>query len=429
MTQPNARQAVDLILAAMFCRQHPDRMPHSFMYEFPPSRSGGRMGFEVHYDMKALLQAALFLRRHAAPHLRSVAVKDVETAITGFVSDNFWILSSEAWEACLLTYPAAGAADPPYAAFLSTAVVAEFAETLARSTLFVEPRELTVFPLVVVRVEQEFESPDFFLTDAEGLRPGGVSQLREPDIVSNSFPPFLLWEGIRHQPSSWLGVRAGQSEVAKRMRAAILGALALLPHDVERYQFSLRKLFGGYCTLADDRFSMTLSDPHTPALSEDLVIGAPDEPWLTMLAAKLASPAKADRRQMRALEYFYRAWVPDAAGRFPTLFGAIDAIYGDPGRATQSVIEAVGPVMGAAYDYDRLKLLLGLRASVVHGGAPNVYESSAYHRYYERFEADATRDFEVIVSTCLRVTIFGSLMKQRPHTHAALFKQHTGRDI
>ncbi len=148
-----------------------------------------------------------------------------------------------------------------------------------------------------------------------------------------------------------------------------------------------------------------------------------------MLAQKIVSPIKVDKRQMRALEYFYRAWVPDPTRRFPTLFGALDAIYGDAGRATLSVIDAVGPVMGPVYDYERLKRLLGLRASVIHGGAPNVYESSDYHRYYERYEEDATRDLEVIVARCLQAVIFGSAMQERPHTHAALMKPHTGRDI
>lgn len=180
----------------------------------------------------------------------------------------------------------------------------------------------------------------------------------------------------------------------------MLGALALLPHQFERYQFSWRKTFGGLCTFSGS-LSMTSSDPHTPALSEDIIIGDTDYSWLTALSEKIASPAKVDKRQMRALEYFYRAWVPDPTRRFPTLFGSLDAIYGDAGSATQSVINAVGPVMGNAYDYERLKLLLGLRASVIHGGAPNVYESGDYHRYYERYEEDATRDLELIVARCL----------------------------
>lgn len=428
MTTSNARQAIVLLLAAMFCQRHPDRRQHSFMYSEPGRHAlMGGAGFEVNYDNRGLLRAALFMRRNAAPHLRSLSVRDVEKALTDFISDNFWIMGNEAWEGCLLG--SGQASDAPFSAFVAEATKARLTDAISASDLFTEPRHLFVFPLVVLRVDQEFECSEFFLVRPEGLTlnrlpPGYVAA----DLQVESFPPFRRWDGTRSTPASWLGVWAGTLEVAKRNRAAFLGAIALLPHRFERYLFTGRKLFGGLCTF-NGSLIMTSSEPHTPALAEDVVIGEADDAWLAVLAEKIASPIKIDKRQMRSLEYFYRAWVPDPTRRFPTLFGALDAIYGDAGRATQSVIDAVGPIMGLAYDYERLKLLLGLRASVIHGGAPNVYESSDYHRYYERYEEDATRDLEVIVARCLQAAIFGSAMQERPHTHAALIKQHTGRDI
>ncbi len=430
MTAPvsNARVAVDMMLDAMFCQRAPDRRQHSFMYNKPGGHPFvGGAGFEVNYEDRGLLKAALFMRRNAAPHLGSLSVSHVERVLTDFIRNNFWIIGNEAWDGCLLG--ARQTRDVPFSEFVSTTTKQRLAETIAVSDLFVEPRQLVAFPLVTVRVDEEFECPTFFFVKPDGLKlsrvpPGYI----DADLQSDSFPPFGRWDGIRRAPLSWLGVWAGTPEMAKRHRAAILGAVALLPHPMERYLFSGRTLFGGLCTFAGS-LSMTSGDPNTPALSEDVVIGKTDHGWLAVLAAKLVSPTKADKRQMRALEYFYRAWVPDPTRRFPTLFGALDAIYGDAGKATQSVIEAVGPVMGSAYAYDRLKLLLGLRASVIHGGAPNVYESSDYHKYHERHEEDATRDLELIVARCLQTVIFGSAMRERPHTHAALIKQHTGRDI
>lgn len=424
----NAHIAVDMMLDAMFCQRAPDRRQHSFMYNKPGGHPlVGGAGFEVNYEHRGLLKAALFMRRNAAPHLGSLSVSDVEKVLMDFISNNFWIIGNEAWDGCLLG--AGQSRDAPFAEFVSVTTKQRLTETIATSDLFVEPRQLVTFPLVTVRVEEEFECPTFFVVKPDGLK---LSRLPlgyvDADLQSDSFPPFGRWDGIRRAPLSWLGVWAGTPEVAKRHRAAILGAVALLPHPKERYLFSGRTLFGGLCTFAGS-LSMTSGDPHTPALSEDVVIGKTDHEWLAVLAAKLVSPTKADKRQMRGLEYFYRAWVPDPTRRFPTLFGALDAIYGDAGKATQSVIEAVGPVMGSAYDYDRLKLLLGLRASVIHGGAPNVYESSDYHKYYERYEEDATRDLELIVARSLQTVIFQSVMRERPHTHAALIKQHTGRDI
>ena len=387
----------------------------------------GGAGFEVNYDNRGLLLAALFMRRNAAPHLHSLSVGDVEKTLTDFISNYFWIIGNEAWDGCLLG--SGRETDAPFASFVSAGTKDRLTEAISASDLFVEPRQLFAFPLVVVQVDQEFECPTFFLAKPEGLTierlpPGYVAA----DILSSSFPPFGQWDGVRNSPASWLAVWAGTLEVAKRNRAAILGAFALLPHHIERYQFSMRKMFGGLSTF-NGSLSMTISDPHTPALSENVIIGQPDNAWLEVLAEKMISPTKIDKQQMRALEYFYRAWVPDPTRRFPTLFGALDAIYGDAGRATQSVIDGVGPVIGDAYDYDRLKMLLGLRASVIHGGAPNVYESSDYHRYYERYEEDATRDLELIVARCLQALVFGSAMQERAHTYAALIKQHTGRDV
>jgi hypothetical protein len=428
MTIQNARQAVDLLLTAMFCQRHADRSQHGFMYNRPGQHPlTGSVGFEVNYDARGLLRAALFMRRNAASHLMSLSVDDVQKAMKDFVAGNFWIIGDEAWDNCLIGTGQEG--DNPFATFVSEETKTRLAKAIYASGLFVEPCTLFVFPLEVVRVAHEFECPTFFLVQPKGLTlerlPPGYDSA---DLQVDSFPPFERWEGVRNSPVSWLGVRAGTLEISRRNRAAILGALSLLPHRMERYLFSMRRMFGGLCTFADN-LSMTTSEPHTPALSEDIVIGTADQAWLSCLATKIVSPTKADRRQMRALEYFYRAWVPDPTRRFPILFGALDAIYGDAGRATQSVIDAVGPIMGKPYDYERLKLLLGLRASVVHGGAPNVYESSDYHRYYERYEEDATRDLEVIVATCLRSVIFGEAMQERPHTHAALIKLYTGREV
>ena len=416
-----------MLLAAMFCQSRPDRRWHSFMYGEPGDRLYAGAGFEVNYDNRGLLLAALFIRRHAAPHMQSLSVGDVEKTLTNFMSDNFGIIGNEAWDGCFLG--SGRMSDASFADFVSDGTKERLAEAISTSDLFVEPRHLFAFPLVVVRVDHEYECAKFFLGNPGSLMPERLPPGHSTtDIESQSFPPFARWDGVRDSPASWLGVWAGTAEVAKRNKAAILGALALLPHRMERYLFSMRKMFGGFATF-DGSMSMTTGSPHTPALSEDLSIGKEDRAWLTILAEKIDSPTKIDKRQMRALEYFYRAWIPDPTRRFPTLFSALDAIYGDAGRATQSVIEATGPVMGSSYGYDRLKMLLGLRASVIHGGAPNVYESGDYHRYYERYEEDATRDLELIVATCLRTVIFGSAMQERPHTYADLIKQHTGRDI
>jgi hypothetical protein len=84
----------------------------------------------------------------------------------------------------------------------------------------------------------------------------------------------------------------------------------------------------------------------------------------------------------------------DAPERFPWLFIAPDAIFGGAGQATQAVVEAIGQ----HGDPKRLRLLLSLRGSVFHGGAPDVYDSDSYYRYYENYGDNPIRDLELITA-------------------------------
>lgn len=420
MTMNHPRQAMSLLLAAMFKGRHPDRRRFSFMFGRPGEPLAlARLGTEVNYDGGALLQAALYVRRYGSPHLRSLSVDEVEHRLTKFITDHYWQLADEALMQRF---------DCSYDAHLSNNIKGQFADTAAASDLFIEPRQVTVFPLIPIEVEVGFDSPRFFICSPGELPAQLAGRQVRADLVPDSFPPVLNWDGVRHNPISWLGLEAPTLDAAKQMRAAVLGAVALLPHHYERYQFSGRAMFGGFATF-NGGCTLSFGEAHTPGLMTNIVIGAEDHPWLVELSNKLISPAKEYRRQMRALEYYYRAWAPDTAKRYPTLFAAIDAIFGDASQATQAVVDAVDPVMGTDYTSERIRLMLGLRASVVHGGAPNVYESSKYEQYYRTYKTDPVRDLELIVARCLQQVVFPGVMSERPHTHADLILQETGRVV
>jgi len=135
----------------------------------------------------------------------------------------------------------------------------------------------------------------------------------------------------------------------------------------------------------------SFGNPHVPPLMHDVVLNQDDSVWLTRLYAKLVSPANDDRRHCRAIEYFYRAWPLDDPDRFLWLFMALDSIFGDSSAATQAVVDALDKHGASGFPYERLKLLLSLRASVIHGGAPDVCDSEKYHRYYETYGEDPIR--------------------------------------
>jgi hypothetical protein len=150
----------------------------------------------------------------------------------------------------------------------------------------------------------------------------------------------------------------------------------------------------------------------------DVVLNQDDSVWLTRLYAKLVSPANDDRRHCRALEYFYRAWPLDDPDRFPWLFMALDSIFGDSSAATQAVVDALDKHGASDFPYERLKLLLSLRASVIHGGAPDVCGSEKYHRYYETYGEDPIRDIEDVAARCFRAVIFENVV-ERPDDRQA----------
>jgi hypothetical protein len=99
---------------------------------------------------------------------------------------------------------------------------------------------------------------------------------------------------------------------------------------------------------------------------------------------------------------------------------ALDAVFGDANHASQAVIDGVRTAIGHHVSDARLRLLMDLRASVIHGGAPDVYDSRKYARYYERYDADPIHDLELVVGQCLRASIFGVALQEHPDPHADL---------
>lgn len=406
----------------MYFEKGIERYSHSFMFRWLNANSDVMSsGIEIFHDESSVLESILYIRKNGANYLKSLSISDVRKLLYEFISENFHIIASKVFGV---------RSNYSFDNLLTEETKCLFADALSESVLFKEPRELVLFPLSILSVEDTFVSDDFFISSPEKLfQQLSFSGLRKDDLRAKVFPPFSNWSVDKQPVISWLGIYASSTEVAKRKRETILGAIALLPHPKERYLFSGRKLVHGYCTLSTLIHEIPDSPSHTPALSENIIITKRDHSWLNELATKMKSETKIDKRFMRALEYQYSAWMQNSSRRFPTLFAALDAIFGDPNRATKAIIEAVQPIMIEVYDYDRLRLLMDLRNSVVHGGAPNVYESSKYQKYYETYFDDPTRNAELIVARCLQITIFDDSFQERPHTYADLFKEKTGNDI
>jgi hypothetical protein len=101
----------------------------------------------------------------------------------------------------------------------------------------------------------------------------------------------------------------------------------------------------------------------------------------------------------------------------------LDALFGDASHATQAVIDSVRTVIGEHVSQPRLRLLMELRGSVIHGGAPDVYDSRKYARYYEEYGQDPIFDLELVVARCLRKHVFDDALVEHPEPDAHLIAE------
>lgn len=404
-TEAICRQAIEYLLRSISMKDGGSGLSCRFLFgHIGASLFERRLGTEIFFDPKGLTDATLFVRQHGPAHLRQMEVRVLQSLLQNFITDHFWPIG----ERVMFQDVEGNLAD-----VISWQVKNVLAGHLVTSPIFTPETGLTLYPLVPVIVQEDFDGQAFsFLRPASlthawlGIHP---SNPLSPDHFSCVSP-----ERSRELVASWLGVRAPSFEMAEKRKAAILGAIALTLPRHERKMFSGRHNFGGRCTFARVGVTESFGAPAVPPLMHNATIEACDQPWLTRLGEKLASADNTDVKHCRALEYFYRAWPLKPNESFSHLFMAMDSILGDPGRATQAIIEAATKHGFQAYRYERLRLLMSLRASVIHGGAPDVHDGGKYQKYYADYGADPIVDVEIIAAQCLRAVIFEGLLQERP---------------
>jgi hypothetical protein len=351
------------------------------------------------------------MRQQGPPYLRKLPIDDIRSMIISFVTDHYAYLAPEVF---LRRF------DGPYSTVVSDDTKNKLASALERSRIWRPTTFVTLYPLVPVRVLHSFESAMFFFQAPSALTHDDLGIARDAMKVTGShFPPDSDWRYRKYPVASWLGIRAPARQAADRQRTSILGAFALTLPELRRHMCSGREMVGGWCTFNEEGMTMAVADAMTPALADDYEITGQDHPWMSLLAQKLEDPSAKTIREMKALEYYYRSWFLNPAERFPALYMALESVFGDVNRATQAVIDGVRDLLGHHVSDSRLRLLSDLRAAVIHGGAPEVYDSSKYAKYFRKYHDDPIRDLDLIVTACLRQRIFGGAMTERPDPHAA----------
>jgi hypothetical protein len=397
-------EASNLLLAAMYKEAGDDTLHSSFLYGRPGCRPNEkRFGTTVFFSKRAMIRACVFIRRNGPAHFKQTSLGKIERLLTNFVADNYWHLGDKGLEQF----------DGPFADNIPENHKREFCEALRSSELFSPKIVTAIFPLVPVNVTDDFCSSSFFLVAPKGLSSSLDQGAR---LDGEKFPPTSDALGRHHVPSSWLGIKAPDEVIARKYAAAVLGSLALKCHPRERYQHTNRAMFGGACFVCEQG-DITINlrvDANTPALAENLNITAADHSWLQTIADKLFSNEPDNRRAVIALEYFFKAWFLTASKRFPWLCMSLDAMF-ENSQDTQTLREQIRSLLGSHICDARLRLLIRLRASVIHGGAPNVYESSKYEKYCLKYNQDPVFDLQVLVARCLNTKIFDGQLPENPH--------------
>jgi len=411
MSNPIHLEAVERILSAVYATG--DHCLSSFFYGRPGApRWEKTFGAEIFVRRKDYIRALLFVRENGAAYLRAISISDLWSMVANFITENFWYVHGGR-----LVPPN----DRPYAELTTIENKRALADALAISTLFEPKSDLTLYPLLPIRVGENFESENFFLLDAADL---SMSQLppwfKASDIEPRQFPPITTWDGRKYITTSWLGIRSPLPLVSQKMASAVLGAIALTPLPRERYLFSMRTMLGGRCTMANSCSISNVESPHTPPLMHDILLTKADHGWLAVLDRLLSATDKKSRSYLRALEYFYRAWFLEPCERFPALCMSLDSLVGADSRHTAAAVEFVKKTIDYSINEDRLRLLMRVRGAVIHGAAPDVYDSEHYQSYYVNYETDPIFDLELIVAKCSRKAIFGEKLVYHADPNAQL---------
>ncbi|CAA2145086.1 hypothetical protein [Methylobacterium bullatum] len=410
MTESIHIEAIEKVLSAIYPSGHP--FLSSFFYSKPGVQSLlGGLGAEICAHQKDYTDAILFIRRTGCNYLKFISISEIRTITTRFLIDNFWYISSDAFwtdNNCA------------YISNVSRNNINILAEKLSQSALYNSSESLILYPLQTVEVEDEFISDEFFLCGAanfsKNLLPSGV-KFEQYNMAE--FPPLVEAAGKRISPRCWLGIKAPLAPIARKMKSSVLGAMSLTIIPRERYLFTGRELTGGKCTINPKSMTYNFSNKSsTPSLSSDIKIDISDRSWLKLLAKILSSNDGQSRSQIRSLEYFYRAWFLEPSERFPILCMSLDSLVNKTNNHTKEAIKFIDENIKLKIDLERLRLLLNIRGAVIHGAAPDVYESDGYESYYVRYGADPVKDLDLIVGKCIREYVFEGKLNHHPDPHA-----------
>lgn len=388
---------------------------HSFMYGKKGAPSLQFIsGTTVYYDEDTMLEAAFSAKEFGHKYLKQIPISAIISICKKSISDNYSIWADETFMKEF---------DSSYYDFVSEKALLLFSKAVADSEIFNPEQKFFTFPIQTIRAENEYIGKNFSL-----LKPNSLSDVKKPfelksfNVNGQRFPPLNETNNHYYPLKTWLCTTSPHLREAQKNKAAILAVLSIKYDNFLRYQFNLSRHVGGYCSFGSNQMSFSIGAPHTPSVSEDLILKEMDIPVLETLDSLLDSPEQEASRKVKALEYFYRAWFLDESERYPFLFMCLESLYGDSMNATQSIIDGVKNVLNIDISESRIRLLIQLRGSVIHGRSPEIYDSRKYAKYYKRYRICPSKDLALLVAACLNSTLFDNRIAKQNSKHRDMLK-------
>lgn len=390
----------------------------SFSYGRKGELFGARgRGANVFVNRSNLMRALDFVREHGAPFLRELSFDTLEALAVDALR--------EAWPE-VVSGSDFHPGTKPIGSSIRPDALRKVAEGLSESQLFRPENEVALFPLGGTFVRAPFRGRNFaLLRDLDLHDDLEACTALPPSLRARHFPP---WSEPEMPPQAftgpvfhWLRVSSPHKTIARKRAAVVMGTLALIMARRARYAHSDQAMQLGECMIRSGVFSVApYAPPVAPALMSDLLVEDADHPVWSALDKMLDQADSSTKPILRALEYFHRAWFHEPRERFPLLCMALDAMTNAESAHTDAAVEFVLTTLGSRIQKGRLRALLRLRGAVIHGAAPDVYESRHYVDYYTRYKADPILDLELLVAACLRERGFAELLVVRDPKRALI---------
>jgi hypothetical protein len=380
--------------------------PPGGKWQFFPSRTGspfgsgpfgGGIAILVYIDHAAMNRAAILAYQVFPQFLEGVPLSNVRSLLSRSLQHDFWRFMDRVfpvpqretlWELTMQED------------------VASISASIQRETTAMAAPKLWLIPAWRLRVDAHLDAGPWIVAS------GGASHANSLDVLTaqhnlngSVFPPVTI--AGRCDPvtnnDTWLGVRAREEAQALSRLAQIFGAISVALDLNKSRTFSGAAFPAGLFSIdSHDMVEFRTRGPQFPPILSGAALDAQQVAWIGRLLNEPARSSERSLRMLTCLEYVAAGWQP--AGRLGFVHNAIafDALFGVNGKVNKSIIDGVKQNAASITDIEnRIRLLLKIRNSLLHGSASSVEQTSEYISYWDSYGVDPHEDQVHILRTCL----------------------------